>query len=140
MKILALRAREMTNPQIGEMLGLTAGTIDQYLYRAGKMGWLEELVDDPKDAIEYDVLHKVVRNLHDALDCDDPDRRDSMTVEVARGTLFKKFDPKTNVAPPPLTMLAVKIEMPAGEMPSVRAGAIVGTPAFLEGTVSDDAV
>lgn len=135
MKIIALRVRGMTNVQIAETLHYSPTTIDTYLYRAGKQGWLSEIVDDPKDAIEYDVMHKVVRNMGEALDSDDAERRDKMTVEVARGTIFKKFDPQTGQAAPTLTMLAVKIEMPVGALEKVRPGAIVGQPAYLDAEV-----
>lgn len=133
-KIIALRTRGLSMAECATALGLSHNTVTAYMYKAGKNGWLENL-DDPKDAIEYDVIHKVVRNLHEALDSSDEERRDKMTIEVAKGTAFKKFDPQQSDVRPALTMIAVRVETPTGEPLKIREGAIVGSPSFVEGQV-----
>lgn len=133
MRILVLRTKGYALADIGEMLGLSPHTIRGYLYKAGRNGWLEDL-DDPRDRIEHDILHKVVRNMSDALDSADESRRDDMTIKIAQGTVFKTFDQQANQAPPIMT-LAVKIEQAEGATTTVRAGAVVGRPAFVEGDV-----
>lgn len=133
-KILALRTRGLTMEDIGKSLGLSKNTVTSYLYRAGKNGWLEDL-DDPKDGLDFDVMHKVVRNMHDALDSKDEDRRDSMTKEIAKGTIFKRYDADAAQQAPPMTVLAVRIEMPEGTPRTMRPGTAVGVPQYIDGDV-----
>jgi hypothetical protein len=128
MKILALRLHGVSDEDIAKAVGLAnASTVRGYMYRAGKNGWLTEEVTTPKDAIEYDLMHKVVRNIGEALDSPDDERRDKMTVKVAEGTIFKQFDVDASAAKPSMTMLAVQVVMPEGaQAPTVREGAAVG--------------
>lgn len=135
-RILALRTRGYSLAEVGEAMGLSPNTVRGYLYRAGRNGWLEDM-DDPRDRIEHDVLHKVVRNMSEALDSADESRRDDMTIKVAQGTIFKTFDQSAQAAQPNVLALALKIEHVQGAITEVRQGAIHGKPAFVDAEVVD---
>lgn len=136
MKILALRLRGMKDAEIGELLNLSVHTVHTYMYRAGKNGWLVD-IEDPKDRVEFDLMHKVVRNMGEALDSADDERRDKMTLEVAKGALFPRFVAQGGPALP-TNMLAVQIIMPEGAVvPTVRDGTVQGAPSFVEGESID---
>lgn len=136
MRILALRLHGMADDDIAKAVGLSnAGTVRSYIYKAGKNGWLSEEIVNPKDAIEFDLMHKVVRNMSEALDSPDEERRDKMTVKVAEGTIFKTFDADAAAKAPPLTAIMVNVQMPEGIVPQVREGAVVGKPSYVDGEV-----
>lgn len=139
-KILALRLRGMPDAEIATALGLASPSVVRgYIHRAYKNGWLTDDLDNPKDELEYAIGHKLVRNIHQALDSGDPERKDKMTLEVAKGTLFKQFDQQAATSAPALNVLAIKIEMPIGVPGTVREGTMGGSPAYVEGeTVGDD--
>lgn len=139
MKILAMRLRGFPDTEIATALGLASSSVVRgYIHRAYRNGWLTDDLDNPKDKIEYEIGHKLVRNMHEALDSPDTERRDKMTVEVAKGTLFKQFDQQTGSVAQPLNVLAIKIEMPEGTPQKVREGTIGGRPAFVDAEVTDD--
>jgi hypothetical protein len=128
LKIIAMRAAGVTNAEIASTLGISEKSINPYIYRAGKNGWIDP--DDPTEQLEYKMLHKVVRNLDEALDSggilqNGMPVRTAVGLKIAEGTLFKKFDgvAQTNQ---PSTLVAVKIEMPDGPRPQVRAGNDIG--------------
>lgn len=140
--IIAMRANGYTRAQISEELGIAPSTIDDYVYRATKSGALvgrdgRSLLADPKEELETTLAHKIVRNFNEALDSPDEARRDHVTLEVAKGTIFKRFDPAKEAGAAPMTVLAVKIEMPAGAAMEARPGSIGGTPAYTEGEIVD---
>lgn len=136
MKIVAMRLGKFADADIAIALGLaSAAVVRGYVHRAYKNGWLTEPLDDPKDQIEYEILHKVVRNMHEALDAPEDERRDKMTVEVAKGTIFKSFDQTAGATAQPMNVLAIKIQMPEGAQVAVREGTMGGRPAYLEGEV-----
>lgn len=138
LKILALRLKGIPDAEIATALGIgSTTTLRNYMWRAGKNGWLTEEIDNPRDRLDYDIMHKVVRNMDEALDDPDDERRDKMTVEVARGTIFKSYDQQGISNAPPLNVLAIKIEMPDGEAPKPREGTMIGAPAYLDGEVAD---
>lgn len=136
MRILALRLHGMSDDDIAKAVGLAnATTVRGYIYRAGKNGWLGEEVTNPRDALDFDIMHKVVRNIGEALDSNDDERRDRMAVKVAEGTIFKSYDAQAGQEKPAMTMIAVKVEMPEGYAPTVREGAAVGSPNYIDGQV-----
>jgi hypothetical protein len=127
-KIVAMRAGGFKPSEIAAALNIKESNIRPYVWRASKNGWID--FDDPADSLEFRLLPKVMKNLDEALD--DHTRhmtsgvkvKDALSVEIAKGTIFKRFDQGVGVAPQ--TIVAVKIEMPEGPRPQVRDGNEVG--------------
>lgn len=127
-KIVAMRAGGFKPSEIAAALNIKESNIRPYVWRASKNGWLQ--FDNPEDSLEFQLLPKAIRNINDALD--DPTRHmtsgqtvgTQVALKIAEGTLFKKFDQGSGL--PPQTIVAVKIEMPDGPRPQVRAGNDVG--------------
>ena len=127
---LGMRALEpdMSNSEIARRMGISAPTLRAAITKAVQEGWLK--FEDPIQAIEYQIIPKVVRNLNQFLDAGDK----QVTIETAKGTLFKSFQEATGVIQAPQTVLALKIEFPEGTQPNstVMAGKIVGVPKISE--------
>ena len=142
--IMAMRLAGHDNKVIADELGLSEKSLNQYLWMAGKRGWIPRKrgFADPKDELEFSLSHKVVQNLHDALDDETRNEKTGMPVktevalEVAKGTLFKRFADATTQAPP-TTVLAVRIEMPPGTPTEIRQGTTGGVGRWAEGEVLD---
>jgi hypothetical protein len=143
--IVAMRAQGYSNDEIAAELKIKPQSIKQYLYRATKSGFLVNkdglLLQDPHDALEFDVAHRAVRNLKAALD-DEPivtkggeikavsPSMTKLALKVAEGTLFKKFDQSKDPQQHGMQVLAVRVEMPAGAAATVDAASIGGAPAY----------
>lgn len=141
--IVALRAAGYSDAAIASELKIAVTTIKAYLYRATQAGMLvdkktKSLLSDPTDRVEFELSHKVIRNLNEMMDSDDDQLRKEVTLEVAKGALFKKFDPIKEHVLPSMNVLSVKIEMPSSGAVEVRPGALGGTPAYVEGEVASD--
>jgi hypothetical protein len=135
LKIMAMRKAGVADAEIAKALGLSEKTLPGYLYKAGKMGWLT--FDDPKDALEYQILHKAVKRLDEGLDDETRNEKTGMPVQtvvalrIAEGTVFKKFD-QANTLVGPMTAISIKIEQPmAGQVTVLDEEA--GTPAYIDG-------
>lgn len=144
MQIIAMRISGMEDEAIAEALGISVKSISPYIYRATKNGWLT--LDDPKARLEYQMMHKVMDNINEGLN--DTSRhmtsgmrvKTAVALKVAEGTIFKQFDTVADRTPS-TTIVAVKIEMPEGPRPQIRAGNDVGgVPAHVEGLVIDAGV
>lgn len=138
MAILAMRLAGHTTDEIAADLQITSATIRQYMYVAGKQGWISRKgsqLPAPEDQIEYQLAHKVVRNLDEMLDSPDPEIRNNATLETAKGTIFKKFDQSNEQLVPPSMVLAIKIEIPAGAPAEMREGTIGGKPRWIDAEV-----
>lgn len=141
--IVAMRATGMTTEEIAAELGIKPGSVHSYVYRAAKSGFLvnkrgESLLDDPKDRVEFELAHKAVRNMNEFLDSDNDEVRERMTLEIAKGALFKKFDPQPTAPSMGVQALAIKIEMPTTGGMAVREGTIGGVPNYVEGEVAGE--
>lgn len=142
MAILALRIDGWTNDEIASELGIKPKSVNQYIYLAGRNGWLARrdgtLVGDARDDVEMNVLPRVLRNLKEFLDSDDDEIRKEVTLKTAEGTIHKRFQGEA-LAPAQLTSLTVNIvqaqTMPGVAQPAVREGTTHGTPMFVEGQV-----
>lgn len=133
--IISMRVAGKSTDEIAETLHVKPATIRQYMWIAGKNGWLARRAVDPTDRLEYEIAHKVVRNLDEMLDSDNEGRRDLATMKTAEGVLFKKFGDAAQAAP--LAVIGIKIEMPAGPAVTIREGTTGGTMRWVEGEVSD---
>jgi hypothetical protein len=134
MTILTMRVAGLSDEDIAKDMGLSQGTIRNYLYLAGRNGWLTaEAISNPVDTIEYSMLHKVVRNLDASLDSEDKDERARVTDKLFDATLAKHWAPVA--AGPQQTLVAIRIEHPAGPPQQVREGTVQGLSAWTDGEV-----
>jgi len=139
-KIMGLRMAGVEDDSIAQTLGIAKQTIHNYIYRASRNGWLDHV--NPRDQVEYELIPKAVRVLHEALDDETRNEKTGVQVrqlvamKVGENTVFKKYDNAAGQQQAP-TMIAIKIEMPvSGEIPTVREGTTGGTPAYIEGEVA----
>ena len=136
-KAYAMRALGVEDKEIAQVLGINVQSLHNDMYRAGKNGYLD--FHSAKDAIEFGLMPKVIRNLEAALDDNARHRVSGMPVKtdvsmrIAEGTLFKKFDTATGQTQS--TMIAIKVEMPPGPPQQMREGTVGGTPSFVEAQV-----
>ena len=141
-KIVALRAAGLEDKEIAEILKIKhVQTIRNYVYIAGQHGWLN--IADPKQQLEYQMMHKVVRNLDEALDDVERNRNTGVPVKtevalrVAEGTLFKQFDQLQQGPVQQQTVVAIRIEYPPGAKQEVRENTINGVSAYVEGDLAE---
>jgi hypothetical protein len=121
-----------TKQQIAEMMGLTSRQLHTILKQARENDLL--VLDDPLERIELEIIPKVVDNLAYYLNQKDK----TVTIETAKGTLFKQFAAEKGIQDQPSTVLALKIEMPdSSSPPVVTAGRIVGVPKQLISSLSE---
>ena len=133
--ICAMRIQGRTNEEISEATGLTSKSIRQYMWIAGKNGWLT--VQDPHDYAENILLNSVASNLEEWLHARDsrtglPDKE--ITLELAKRGL-NPFKEQLAEAPvnQQANMLSITIQMPEGAVGQVRPGTTTGVPAYSEG-------
>jgi predicted transcriptional regulator len=134
--IVAMKLEGKTKKEIGDHLHLSESSVNQYMWLAGKNGWLKKLAIDPADRLEHEIAHKVVRNLDEMLDSENEDRRDVATLKTAEGMLFKRFGTDAAQAPP-LAVIGIRIEMPTGANAptALREGTTGGAARFVDGQV-----
>ncbi len=126
---IALKTEDphLTNQEIAEKMGITRGSLNSMIWAARKDGLLK--FEDPLQKIEYQIIPKVVDNLMEFLDAKDK----TVTLETAKGTIFKQYQQTKGVSDNPTNVLALKIEMPdAAQGMKVVTGQIVGQPRAAE--------
>ena len=134
MQIIAMRISGMSDDEIAPLLNISRRSIAPYVYRAGKNGWLT--LDQPKDRIEFELLHKVVDNLNDGLQSSailntGMPVKTVVALKIAEGTVFKQFsEPATQQIAQ--TAVAIRIEMPAGAGQQIREDTTGGVPAYID--------
>lgn len=150
-EIIGLKSQGFSHAEIGERLRIKPGSVATILYRASKAGFLEDskgnfLLDDPKDEVEYSLQHLATKNLRELMTSDqvlskgDKLVKMEATLEVAKGTLFKKFDQPKEAVTPNMNVLAVKIELPSSGSVVAREGTMGGLPSYtVEGVVDGHA-
>ena len=124
---VAIRSMEpgIRNKEIARRLGIGEHHLNTLISRATREGWLK--IESPLDRIEYEIIPKTVDNLNHFLDKKDK----TVTIEVAKGTIFKQFQEAQGISERPTTVLALKIESPNyGSEPEVKivTGTILGRP------------
>jgi transposase len=129
MHIIAMRISGMDDDEIAASIGISRRSISQYLYRAGKNGWLD--IDNPKDRMEYQLIPQVVQNLAEMLVSADPEVKQTVTMETAKGTIFKQFGEQAQQLPPS-TLVAIRIDMPPGPAQVIREETTGGLPAYID--------
>ncbi len=141
MQILALRAAGLEESEIATQLGLSKGTIRNYIYLAGSNGWLdaESLLGlSPVERIESMLLSKVVATLDKAVN-DELNSPALTPIPVATrlfdATLAKHWAPVVSTGPQQ-TLVAIRIETPPGTPQAMREGTVRGIGAWVEGEES----
>ena len=140
-KILFLRGAGMPDEQIAEQVGLSVKTLSRYLYQAERMGWLDGLLIEPKERLEYEVLNKVVSVIKDGLDDEHRNEKTGMQVKthvalkVAEGALYPRLQQQPGGGN--TMMMGIKIEVVGGAPQEVREGTVIEAPAYEEGVESD---
>lgn len=139
-KIVAMRTAGLEDAEIAQIMKVTKQTIRNYVYIAARHEWLN--LADPKQQLEYQVMHKVVRNLDDALDDEERNRNTGVKVKtevamrVAEGTIFKQFEQQ--LAPQQAqSVVAIQIVMPPGAKQEIREDTVQGVAAYVEGETVD---
>lgn len=125
MAIIALKAQGQTTKEIAETLQISVHTVKQYLFRAGKKGWLNiSNFDDPQDQLDVVLKSKVIRNVDEFLD----ERDKEVTLKV-----FDHFKPAAGPELqqlPQAMVLQVKVDLPQMLVQSstiqIRAGTVGG--------------
>ena len=118
---------EITITEAARRLQLHRSTLQAYIGRAVREGWLK--FDDPLQRVEYELIPKVIKNLNQFLDEGDK----TVTIETAKGTLFPSYKEARGIQEAPTTVLALRIEAPAGgEEMKIISGHIVGKPKQLD--------
>lgn len=125
---LAIRAQnpEIKVPEASKLMGINSNTLSSYISRATKQGWLR--FDSPLERLEHEIIPKVVDNLGEFIDQKDK----TVTIEVAKGTLFKHYQESKGITDKPTTILALKIETLDSSQAKVISGTIVGSPRLVE--------
>lgn len=138
LQIIAMRINGMEDEEIATALKISKNSISPYIYRATKNGWLD--IDyDPKQRVQLQVMHKVVRNLEEGLDSrrvlnTGMGERTAVALKIAEGTIFKTFGDEGQQRQGS-TVVAVQIVMPDGPRQVIREETTGGTPAYVDATV-----
>jgi len=133
LRFVQLRAQGLRNTEIAEILGITPHTLNTYICRAAKDGWLK--FTDPMERFAMEIVPKVVDNIEYYIDKKDK----TMTIEAAKGGgIFKNYQAIKMETNAPQAVLALKIETISPDRQKViSAGNIVGKAKELEGEVVD---
>ena len=126
---IKMRATEpgIRNTEIAKRMGISPSTLNAVLCKARQEGWLR--FDDPMTKLEHEIIPGVVDNLAEFVAKGDK----TVTIEVAKGTIFKQYQESKGISDNPMTVLALKIEAPKpGEDDKIMTGTIVGQPRGLE--------
>ena len=135
-KIVVLRSAGLSDEEIGPLVHLNPRSLPGYVYRAGRNGWLKDLLDTPKDRMEYQVFHKVVQRIDEALNSKTTLKTGmkectAVALEVGKGSLYGVHDdaPVATAS----AIIGVKVEIVGGTQP-MREGTVVGTSQYVEST------
>lgn len=135
LKIVTMRAAGLSDEEIAKGLGIAKSTLYSYVYKAGKNGWLD--FDDPKDQLEYQLMHKVVRNLDQALDDEYRNEKTGeqvktrVALEMAAGALYPKLAGAAQVTTGP-ALVGIKIQIVGGDPGTMREGTIMGGADYID--------
>lgn len=119
---IRLKNPELKNMEIAKMLGIAPGTLKALIVQANREGWLK--FDNPIERIDFEIIPKVMNNLSEFLDQKDK----TVTIETAKGTIFKQFQDAKGISDAPQTILALKLETVDVDDSKVLTGHVVGKP------------
>jgi hypothetical protein len=134
--ILAMKVQGYSTNEIAEHLSLKPASVRQYLWIAGRQGWLS--TQDPHEIAHSQLVHRAVSNLDEWLHARDartglPDKE--VMLESLKGMgIFGGSTPQQQNDGAQTNVLAIQITMPHGNnLPQVQEGSVAGVPAYLEG-------
>ena len=133
--IQVLRQDGFSTQEISEKLGIKPASIRQYMWIAGKNGWLNPL--DPYEKAHSELVHRAVSNAEEWLHARDsktglPDKE--FTLEAMKG--FGIFGSGQQSEQGHTNVLAINITMPTGgNLPTMREGNAGGIGAYVDGEV-----
>ena len=114
-----------TKAELAEKMGLTAKRLYEIIQKGRETGLIKFV--DPIDRIDYELIPKIVENLNYFLDAKDK----TVTIEAAKGTIFKAYQDSKGISDSNSMVLALKIEMPEAMDAKILTGHIVGKPKAL---------
>jgi DNA-binding CsgD family transcriptional regulator len=135
-RIYVMRGAGVSDDQIAQTLGLSKKTLPGYIYKAGTMGWLDDYLHSAQDYLEHKLIHKVVKNLDEAMSDTYRNEKTGMQVKtavslkIAEGALFPRLQQQQG---PNQTLMGIKIEVVNGAPQTIREGTIIEAPAYEEG-------
>lgn len=116
---------------LAEKMGIDRRHLHRIIKEGQEAGIL--IFDDPLDRIEHEIVPKVVDNLNHFLDLKDR----AVTIEAAKGTIFRAYQDAKGIIESQQTILALKIEQPDGSDVKILTGHIVGRPKELANSIID---
>lgn len=116
----------MTVTAAAEEMGVGRSFLYEIIHRSVKEGWLR--FDDPIDKIEHQIIPKVLDNIEEFLDKKDK----TVTIEAAKGVVWKTYNEVKGLQDVPNTILALKIEAVDPSQVKVISGTVVGKPRELK--------
>jgi hypothetical protein len=141
----AMRAQhpDWTRAQLAEKMGISRDWLNSLVQQAVREGWLK--FQNPLSRIEHEIIPKVVDNLSEFLtkgpkeNPEDRQLRAKVTLETAKGTVYREYQESKGIKENTITVLALKIETPPPEALKALTGEIIGQGRELEsGDVEDD--
>lgn len=111
----------ITAKEAASRLGVPHLTLNQYIHRATKEGWLK--FDDTLDRLEFQIIPKIMDGYEALLAEGDK----TAVIEGMKGTAFKLYQEAKGVKDVQQTILSLRMEAPAPET-KVIMGTIVGRP------------
>lgn len=134
-KIYLMRGAGMDEATIAEHLGLSVKTLSGYIYKAGRMGWLNDFIVDHKARLQDVIMHKVLDNIQEGLEDEERNEKTGMKVKttvalkVAEGALFPSMQ-QPGQGGGNTMLMGIKIEVVGNEPGKIREGTIVEAPAY----------
>jgi len=122
---LALRAvdPEIRHKDAAKLIGVHERTLYRALSKAAKEGWLK--FDNVLERIEHEIIPKTLDNLNSFLD----ERDRTVTIEAAKGVIFKPYQEAKGVGDSPRNILALKIEIAPSSDATIQVGGnVFGKP------------
>jgi hypothetical protein len=122
---------------LAQELGIAKSTVYTSIYRAGLNGWLT--FEDPRDSLEYQLLPKAIKNLHEALDDETRHSTSGQMVKtqiaekMAEGALYPRLAGVQAQAAQ--TLVGIKIQIVGGDPGSMREGTTMGNSTYVDATV-----
>lgn len=116
----------ISKAELAEKMGIPKSALHKMIKDAQEAGILT--FDDPLDRVEHELIPKVIDNLNYFLDAKDR----TVTIEAAKGTVFRQFQESKGISDNAQTVLALKIEQADGQTIKIATGRIVGQPKELE--------
>jgi hypothetical protein len=135
--IIALKVQGYSTNEIAEQLQIKPASVRQYLWIAGRNGWLN--TQDPHEKAHSELVHRAVSNLEEWMHARDartglPDKE--ITIAAANGLGIFGGGPAQQQEHQATNILAIQITMPqGGNLPQMREGNAGGSPAYVEGEV-----